>query len=98
MNARKADRRQRRESLISRAMAQRDEVSYVTAQLQNRLRWAEIGWAVGHALRAHPILPVAGASGLMRVTKTQRLLWASGLVVVWALCKIVRRYRSQPGM
>ncbi len=91
MSARKDYLRLRREWLVSRAAAQRSEVSYTVAHLQNSLRWVDRGFAVGRALRTHPVLAVAGATLLFRTTRAKRLLWAGQLFTVWELFSMVRK-------
>jgi hypothetical protein len=91
MNSRKEYLRRRREWLVSQAAAQRSEVSYIASQLQKSLRWVDMGFAVGQALRTHPVLAVAGASLLLRTSKTKRLLWAGQLFTAWELFNVVRK-------
>jgi hypothetical protein len=80
-----------REWLVSRAAAQRSELFYTAAHLQNSLRWVDRGFAVGQTLRAHPVLAVAGATLLFRTTKAKRLLWVGQLITAWELFSVVRK-------
>lgn len=91
MISRKEYLRRRREWLVSQAAAQRSEVTYIASHLQKSLRWVDMGFSVGQALRAHPVLAVAGASLLLRTAKTRRLLWAGQLFTAWELFNVVRR-------
>lgn len=91
MSARKDYLRRRREWLVAQAAAQRSEVSYIASQLQKSTRWMDLGFSVGQALRAHPVLAVAGASLLLRTAKTKRLLWVGQLFTAWELFNVVRR-------
>lgn len=90
MGARQTDLRQRREALVLRAQAQRRTVADAAARLQNRLRWAEIGFAAVRILRARPMRAVTGASLLWRAARTRPVLWISGLLAVWALLTATR--------
>ena len=76
---------------MSQAAAQRSEVAYIASDLQKSLRWVDLGFSVGRALRAHPVLAVAGASLLLRTARTKRLLWAGQLFTAWELFNVVRR-------
>ena len=91
MSTRKEYLRRRRELLVSQAAAQRSEVSYIASQLQNSLRWVDMGFTVGQTLRTHPVLAVAGATLLLRTTKAKRLLWAGQLFTAWELFSVVRK-------
>lgn len=91
MNARKDHLRLRRERLISQAAAQRSEIAFIASRLHERLRWVDRGYALGQALRAHPVLAVAGVSLLLRTSRTRGLLWAGQLFTVWELFNMVRR-------
>lgn len=91
MSARKEYLRRRRELLVSQAAAQRSEVSYIASQLQNSLRWVDMGFTVGQTLRTHPVLALAGVSLLLRTTKAKRLLWAGQLFTAWELFNVVRK-------
>jgi hypothetical protein len=91
MSARKDNLRRRREWLVSQAAAQRSEISCIALHMQKKLRWVDTGFAVGQALRAHPVLAVAGVALLMRVAKTRRLLWAGQLFTAWELFSVVRK-------
>lgn len=97
MNPRKEYLRRRRELLVSQAAAQRSEVSYITTHLQKKLRWVDTGFAVGQALRMHPVLAVAGVSLLLRVARTRRLLWAGQLFTAWELFNMVRKQWPRRG-
>ena len=90
MSTRKEYLRLRREMLLSKAAAQRSEVAYSASHLQKRLRWVDNGFAVGQALRAHPVLALAGVSLLLRMARTKRLLWAGQLFTAWELFSVVR--------
>lgn len=91
MSARQDDLRVHREWLTSRAAAQRSEVAALTADLQQRLQWVDRGFAVGKALRNHPLLAATGASLLLRRTKSKRLLRVGQLFTAWELFSLVRK-------
>lgn len=97
MSARKEDLRRRREWLVAQAAAQRSELSSITSHLQDKLYWVDRGFAVGQALRTHPVLAVAGVSLLLRTTKSNRLLWVGNLFTAWELFSMVREqwYRQR---
>lgn len=91
MSTREDYLRVRREWLVSRAAAQRSEVASLAADLQKRLHWVDRGFAVGRALRRHPLLAMAGTSLLLRTTKSKRLLWVGQLFTAWELFSVVRK-------
>lgn len=91
MSTRKEYLRLRREWLVSKAAAERSEVAYDASHLQKSLRWVDTGFAVGHMLRTHPVLALAGVSLLLRTAKTKRLLWAGQLFTAWELFSVVRK-------
>ncbi len=91
MSARKQYLRARREWLVSQSAAQRSEITYIVSHLQKSLRWADRGFAIGQALRTHPVLAVAGVSLLLRTARTKRLLWVGQLLTVWELFSVVRK-------
>lgn len=91
MTTRKDYLRVRREWLVTRAAAQRNELTTVAADLQQRLHWADRGYAVGKALRRHPLLAVTGVSLLLRATKSKRLLWVGPLFTAREVFNVVRK-------
>lgn len=95
MSGRKEYLRLRRERLVSQASAQRNEIADIAGRLQENLRWVDKGFVLGRALRAHPVLAVAGASLLLRVTKARRLLWFGQLFTAWELFSAVRTQWDQ---
>jgi hypothetical protein len=98
MNSRKAYLLQRREWLVSQAAVQRSEITCAASELQSSIRWVDMGFAVGQALRTHPLLAVAGGSLLLRISNSKRLLWAGQLFTAWELFNVVRRQWSQRQM
>ena len=85
MSARSDQLRRRRELLVLRAAAQRDEVSFVAAQLQQRMRILDLGFAVGQILRDHPLLALAGTSLLWRAPRNKLVIWMSRVYTGWEL-------------
>ena len=98
MSSRKAYLLRRREWLVSQAADQRSEITYVASELQRNIRWIDMGFAVGQALRTHPLLAVAGGSLLLRVSNSKRLFWASQLFTAWELWNVLRSQWSQRQM
>jgi hypothetical protein len=98
MSTRKAYLLRRREWLVSQAADQRSEITYLASELQGSFRWVDMGIAAGQALRAHPLLAVAGSSLLLRVSNSRRLLWAGRLFTAWQLFDVVRTQWSQRQM
>lgn len=90
MNQRKEYLRRRRAWLVSQAAAQRGELFYVASELQKSVRWIDIAFAAGRALRAHPVLTIAGVSLLLPAAKTKRLRWVSKLFTAWEIFGLVR--------
>lgn len=95
MNTRQEYLRLRRARLIAQAAEQRGEVSAIVAQLRSRLRWMDIGFAVGQTLRMHPVLTAAGASLLLRAHKGKQLSWPGRLFTAWELFNILRKQWSK---
>jgi hypothetical protein len=98
MSSRKAYLLQRREWLVSQAEFQRSEITSVASELQRSIRWVDMGFALGQALRTHPLLAVAGGSLLLRVSNSRRLLWAGRLFTAWELFNVVHTQWSQRRM
>ena len=98
MSSRKAYLLRRREWLVSQAADQRSVMTSVASELQRSFRWVEMGFAVGQALRTHPLLAFAGGSLLLRVSNSKRLLWAGQLFTAWELFNVVRSQWSQRQM
>ena len=98
MSSRKAYLLRRREWLVSQAVVQRSEISYVASELQRSIRWVDMGFAVGQALRTYPLLAITGGSLLLRVSNSRRLLWAGRLFTAWQLFNVVRTQWSQRQM
>lgn len=97
MSARSDLLRNRRESLVSQAAAQRDELSFVAAQLQQRMRIVDLGFSVGQILRDHPLLALAGTSLLLRVPHNKLVTWMSRAYLGWQLFNEVRKQWVQQG-
>ena len=97
MSARSDQLRRRRELLVLRAAAQRDEVSFVAAQLQQRMRILDLGFAVGQILRDHPLLALAGTSLLWRAPRNKLVIWMSRVYTGWELFSVVRQQWAQRG-
>ena len=97
MSARSDHLRRRRELLVSQAAAQRDEVSLAAAQLQQRMRIVDVGFAVGQILRDHPLLALAGTSLLLRAPRNKLVIWMSRVYTGWELFSVVRKQWAQRG-
>lgn len=95
MNSRSAQLRRRRQLLLARAAAQRDEVAFVAAQLQHRLRIVNLGFAAGQVLRNHPLLALAGTSLLMRAPGGKLISWISRVYTGWELFGALRKQWTQ---
>ena len=102
MSTRKEDLRRRREKLVMQAAAQRNELSVITAHLQTSLQWVDSGFAIGQALRSHPVVALAAGSLLLRVTGSSRLIRIGQLFTAWEIFSVVRnqwglhRSRNKP--
>lgn len=83
--------RRRRELLRARVAAQRDEVSFVAAQLQQRLRIVNLAFSAGQVLRNHPLLALAGTSLLMHAPGGKLVGWLSRVYTGWELLGAVRK-------
>lgn len=95
MTRRGAILRRRRELLRARAAAQRDEVSFVAAQLQQRLRIVNLAFSAGQVLRNHPLLALAGTSLLMRAPAGKLIGWISRVYTGWELFGALRKQWAQ---
>jgi hypothetical protein len=95
MNLQKEYLRQRREFLILQAAAQRNEVAYLTTQLQHDLRLVNTVIAVGKSVHIVPLLAIAGTLLLVRIPRHQSLLWIGRLLTGWQLFSIVRKQWQQ---
>ncbi len=91
MNARMKFLRRQREFLVSQAAAQRSEVAYVASHLQKNLRLLDMGFAIVHAVRVHPVLAVTSATLLLRAGRGKLLFWASQLFTAWELYETARK-------
>lgn len=69
--------RRRRELLRARAAAERNEVAFLAAHLQQRLRIVNLAFSAGQVLRNHPLLALAGTTLLMRAPGGKLIGWIS---------------------
>ena len=92
MNKRLGSLPRRRELLVSRAATQRDEVSSIGAELNERLWPVDLGIGIAHALRRRPWWAVAGVAMLAASGRRKRLLLlGTRLFTLWELAAVVRR-------
>jgi len=83
--------RQRRKLLISEAAAQRSEVSFIATDLQQHLRFVDMGFAIVQAIRFHPALAASSATLLLPTPRNKLLRWSSRLFTVWEVFTLVRK-------
>lgn len=92
MNKRRRSLQQRRELLVSRAATQRDDVSSIGAELNERLWPVDLGIGIAHALRRRPWWAVVGVAMLVAGGRRKRLLLlGSRLFTLWELAAVVRK-------
>ncbi len=75
--------RARRERLLARAGAQREELALLLVPWQGPMRIADRGLAAAAHLRAHPELVVAAALVLLVVSPRRALRWGKRAYVAW---------------
>lgn len=83
--------RQRRELLVSEAAAQRSEVSFIATNLQQHLRFVDMGFTIVQAIRIHPALAASSATMLLPKPRNKFLLWSSRLFTAWEVFTLVRK-------
>lgn len=84
MNRRRlAEIRARRERLVARSAAQRDEVALLLAPWRGPLHIADRGLAAAEYLRAHPSIVVVAAAALVILAPRRAFRWAKRAFAVW---------------
>lgn len=84
MNERRlAEIRTRRERLLARAGAQREEVALLLVPWQTPLRIADRGLAAAAHLRTHPELVAVAVIVLLVLSPRRALRWARRAYVAW---------------
>jgi len=73
----------RRERLLARSAAQRDEIALLLAPLKAPLAVADRGIAVAQYLRAHPGLVAIAAAVVVVVSPKRAFRWARRGFAVW---------------
>ena len=90
MNERLDYLRRRRQLLVSQSAAQRSEVSFVSMNLQQHLRYVDMGFAIVKAIRIHPAMVAASATMLLPSPRNKLLRWSSRLFTAWEIFGLVR--------
>lgn len=84
MNARRIARiRARRERLVARAAAQRDEITLLLAPLAGPLALADRGLAAAQYVRAHPGAVAIAIAVVVALSPRRAFRWARRAFVVW---------------
>lgn len=91
MTSRLEQLRRRRKLLISEAAAQRSEVSFIATNLQQHLRFVDMGFAIVQAIRIHPAFAASTATLLLPTPRNKLLRWSSRLFTVWEVFTLVRK-------
>jgi small neutral amino acid transporter SnatA (MarC family) len=73
----------RRERLVAKAAAQRDEVALLLAPLAGPLAVADRGVAAAVYVRAHPEIVLIAAAALVVLSPKRALRWARRAFAVW---------------
>jgi hypothetical protein len=92
----------RRERLVARAGAQRDEVALLLAPWRGPLRIADQGLVAADYVRAHPGIVVVAAAAFVILSPKRAFRWARRAYVAWrgyrwavrALNDVARRGRA----
>ncbi|HTO47148.1 MAG TPA: YqjK-like family protein [Burkholderiales bacterium] len=84
MNRRRLDQiHARREQLLARSAAQRDELALLLAPLKGPLALADRGLAVAQYVRAHPGLVAIAVAGFVVFSPKRAFRWARRAFSVW---------------
>ena len=87
--------RRRRELLISQAAAQRSEVSLISSELQQDLRFIDAGIAIVQTVRTYSGLIAASATMLLPAPRNKILLWSGRVFTAWGLgVLVIRQWRG----
>lgn len=98
MNKRMKLLQRRREHLVSRAAAQRGEISYIAIHLQKRLWLVDLAFAVTHAIRTQPAMALKSATFLIGERKNKTLIWTARVVVAWEIFDAIhKQWRRRQG-
>lgn len=98
MNKRLRSLQRRREMLVLRAATQRDDVSSIGAELNERLWPVDMGIGIAHALRRRPWWAVVGVAMLVAGGRRKKLLLlGSRLFTLWELAAVVRKQVPRRG-
>lgn len=98
MSKRLKSLQRRRELLVSRAATQRDEVSSIGAELNERLWPVDLGIGIAHTLRRRPWWAVVGVAMLVAGGRRKRLLLlGTRLFTLWELAAVVRKQVPRRG-
>ena len=83
MSARLAEIRARREYLIAKSAAQRDQVAQLMAPWHKPLEVAGRGVAAAHYIRQHPAALVLAVAALALLAPRRALRWARRGFLIW---------------
>jgi hypothetical protein len=81
--SRLAEIRARRERLVAKAGAQREEVALLLAPWRGPLHMADRGLAAAEYIRAHPGIVVVAAAALVILSPRRAFRWARRAYAVW---------------
>ncbi len=97
MNKRLQEIKQRQDSLVARAAAQRDEIAHIASAWRQPLFIVDEVMATVRRLRFHPVLAAVGQSLLLTVAPRYRflLLWVGRAFVGWEVFRTVRELVPQ---
>jgi len=90
MSQRLEDIKRRKQVLISRAAAQRSELTYLTLTVNKPLRFIDDVLAVIRAFRLHPVLAGVAVSSLLVTSRHRLLLWAGRIYTGWEIYQAIR--------
>lgn len=93
MNLKQVELIRRRERLLMRAEAQRDELAAVARDWRVPLRVIDGGMEVVRTLRAHPLLVVMPVAVLVAARPRRVMRWSGK---AWTLWRLWRTFRTSP--
>lgn len=91
MKARLDYLQRRRALLISQAATQRIVLPFTAQDLQQHLRFVDMGFSLVQLMRKHPALSVMSATLLLPKPRNKFLIWSSRLLTSWEVFVLVRK-------
>ncbi|HEY6281007.1 MAG TPA: YqjK family protein [Burkholderiales bacterium] len=99
MNTKLATVVRKRQTLVSRAAAQRAELAVFAERWRGLLRVADVANRLGRAVRRHPAISALALAMLVRTQQHRVLKWSGTLLTLWELYQAFREQwprRAEP--